>query len=851
MLDEAKRANAEVLASKQKEAELQKHLDVARRAEAEAKASGDVAKQRELAEQTKQREAELLKQAELTKQREAAAEKQAELAKQKQDQLEKDKLAKMEGKAPDSAAKAAAEKAPAEKAAAQRAEAERFAAETAAAEKAAAEPAAAEAATADRSAAARAAAARAAAEKAAAAERGSEKLALEKAREEREIARQKESGAYKAPPAEKAAVVIPPEQLAKMDPKEVAFREAELLEGTNARAAVRAYTRLANEGYPKAMVRIAQIYNNGLGNVTKDYAETLKWKAKCEAAGVDCGFGRQFRDSGSASASTPQRVTASTNERIERFPTIEAPDVVDSAQVFVVQVSLTEEQITPDVTATPGAGTTVTPAGRIVMTLPPEGEAWTIDVALTARGFVLVDGSNLGRTVLPRRGDSSPAVFKLKPDAAFQGSTERKLYATLIHKGHYLARLSKAIRVGKLEERVAKVAGAQRGGGAPRAEAAVEISGGHRAADLTVIVIDLAPAGKAGSTEVIVVSPHLQPERETIQRPADMEEWIQLQYGKIMVASQLAGIDKLKPVTIPLVDGLGAQLYDAFAPPSFRRAYAQLDQRLGNSFQSIQIITNNPALPWELMRPLSANGQRHDFLASSHRVARWHLVSDGRELPRPTQQIPLREIVAIAPRYAGGQGLPSQSRELEAVRRMPGTRVIDGRLKTVSELFKRRPDGIIHFIGHGEVTRGAGGLLDYAIKLEDATLDVTTWRGLTDRGVGRGALVFFNACDIGQASRAARFVDGWAPAMLEAGAGGYIGGLWPLFDRGAADFATRFYTSLSEGIKTNQVVVSELLRNNRRLFRETGDPTFAAYVMYGDVNLRVERYPSGPTRPAR
>ena len=140
-----------------------------------------------------------------------------------------------------------------------------------------------------------------------------------------------------------------------------------------------------------------------------------------------------------------------------------------------------------------------------------------------------------------------------------------------------------------------------------------------------------------------------------------MEEWIQLQYGKIMVASQLAGIDKLKPVTIPLVDGLGAQLCDAFAPPSFRRAYAQLDQRMGNRYQSIQIITNNPSLPWELTRPLSANGQRRDFLGSSHRVARGHLVSDGRELPRPTQQIPFVKSSPSLPAMPGTRVCPRRA----------------------------------------------------------------------------------------------------------------------------------------------------------------------------------------------
>lgn len=80
-----------------------------------------------------------------------------------------------------------------------------------------------------------------------------------------------------------------------MDPKQVAFKEAEAMEAVNTRGAVRMYTRLANQGYAPAMARIAQIYNSGLGNVAKDYAETLKWKQKCEEAGVDCGLGKQVR----------------------------------------------------------------------------------------------------------------------------------------------------------------------------------------------------------------------------------------------------------------------------------------------------------------------------------------------------------------------------------------------------------------------------------------------------------------------------------------------------------------------------------------------------------------------------
>ncbi|MBI3370474.1 MAG: protein kinase [Betaproteobacteria bacterium] len=308
MLDEAKKANAEVLASKQKEADLQKQLDAARLAEAEAKKSGDVAKQRELAEQTKQREAELLKQAELTKQREAQAEKQAEAAKQRQAQLEKDRES---GKSQDAVAKAKAEadakakvagdaKAKADAEARARADAEAKAKQDADAAAAAAAAAEKDKATAATTAVARAAAA-AAAEKAkaaaAAAEKEKERRALEEARDAREREAQAKLKGVPVPPrtAEAAKPVIPPEQLATMDPKLVAFKEAEAEESVNARGAVRRYLRLANEGYGPAMKRIYQIYSNGLGNVASDYAEQIKWKQKCEAAGVDCGIAATIR----------------------------------------------------------------------------------------------------------------------------------------------------------------------------------------------------------------------------------------------------------------------------------------------------------------------------------------------------------------------------------------------------------------------------------------------------------------------------------------------------------------------------------------------------------------------------
>ena len=87
LLEAAKKREAELQQSRQREADLVKDLALARQRQAEAQKSGDVDRQRELADQIKLREAEAKKQAEFTRQREADAKKQAETAEQRRAEL--------------------------------------------------------------------------------------------------------------------------------------------------------------------------------------------------------------------------------------------------------------------------------------------------------------------------------------------------------------------------------------------------------------------------------------------------------------------------------------------------------------------------------------------------------------------------------------------------------------------------------------------------------------------------------------------------------------------------------------------------------------------------------------------
>ena len=92
---------------------------------------------------------------------------------------------------------------------------------------------------------------------------------------------------------------------------------------------------------------------------------------------------------------------------------------------------------------------------------------------------------------------------------------------------------------------------------------------------------------------------------------------------------------------------------------------------------------------------------------------------------------------------------------------------------------------MVHFSGHGTVSEPKSGGPLFGIKLDDVVLDPQTWRELAGRRTSGGAFYFFNACDIGRTRSFGGFVQGWGPTILASGAGGFVGGLWPLLDRSA------------------------------------------------------------------
>ena len=527
---------------------------------------------------------------------------------------------------------------------------------------------------------------------------------------------------------------------------------------------------------------------------------------------------------------------------LERFPTLEAPDEVAPGTTFAVQVSLTELKLSPEVQIRSGE-TTADGKLRLHLQDKPEGEPWTLDVALSAPGFEVISGQNLVHMRVPQAGDSDPALFQLKARPLTVPRLQTELYATFWEQGRFLAKVSKSIAI-------AAAPGTDRPNLPPVSHAVQEartpLDDGSPAPDLTLWVLEGLDPSRPGELHVLVQSPHLQPISAVQQMPADLGPWLLARYGqfagRVTRGAQPLGGEIQPPqdkeTNVAMMRGFGRELFDRFAPPVFKEALGQLQDKLGPRFASIQIFTNSPRLPWELMiAPARGTQPETDFLGITYRVARWHISSDGRVMGRPAAKVSLDQLMVVAPEYEGAQQLPSQAAEVASLKRLAHKqfRQVGGTLEGLRGLLSGKDGptaGVVHFAGHGAV--GAGQSPTFEIQLGAAHLDLLAWKGLAGNWGGAHPLVFLNACEVGRAERTAGFVDGWGPAMLEKGASGYIGGLWPLGDAGAADFAERFYTA---GLPGHGVAVADALRKARKQFYDTGDPTYLAYVFYGDAAL--------------
>lgn len=563
-------------------------------------------------------------------------------------------------------------------------------------------------------------------------------------------------------------------------------------------------------------------------------------------------------------------VEPAVTEDVTRHPFLDAPATATPGIELVVTVGLTEEMMVDGVAVKPGTGSTVTAEGALAMRLaePENGESWAIDADLIAPGFDAIEGSPLTqRFTLYRDGDSDFLRFRIMArDTA--NVLQRKLMVRFYQSGAFLGSASRTIAIVPAQAPPVEAAPAASSAmvveAAPQAMAPtasrvsvglasnITIAEPARVPDLDMTVHFENPADPRRA-DVYIHSPRLDgPVHSRFDLPDDMDGWLRSNYLQmVQFGERLRGADALtadatdaspealRRRVISFAEGFGSELYQRYAPDAFKDVYRTLNADGGTL--SIQITSNSPLIPWELMRPESADADG-GFLGFTHRVARWAPRETAAQLDRPGDAVQFDGVAMVAPHYSGAANLPFQQAEMDALQKIRGFASEPGDYLSFEKLLKERPRQFIHFSGHGQVSDDAAGEPVFSILLEDEAVDPTTWRRISmSDSRERRPFYFFNACDTGGARVSAGFVRGWGATVLASGASGFIGGMWPLVDRSAAEFAADFYGLLDARIESEPVYVADLLRDVRRKFLETGDPTFLAYTYYGAANLTVSR----------
>jgi TPR repeat protein len=295
------------------------------------------------------------------------------------------------------------------------------------------------------------------------------------------------------------------------------------------------------------------------------------------------------------------------------------------------------------------------------------------------------------------------------------------------------------------------------------------------------------------------------------------------------------------------VEGIGNDLYDNLAPPEFRALYQLLTSR-HIRLHTITVVTESPTLPWELMRPKAADGTR-EFLGLTAAIVRENMSAP--QLAQPNL-IPFDGIALVAPDYSGQLALNGSATEVKLLKSdFPEIHLVDGDASSVGALLRSAPQGIIHFTGHGQriVPTATGAAApaalqlapQVAIALSDQSMTPDTFVAFLQEGQTSHPFYFFNACDIGRSDAELNYISGWAPALMQSGASGYLGALYQVGDASAVSFAANFYAGLKTDMQDNAAwTMAELVTDARRkTYAEDNDPTALAYVLYAKPYMKL------------
>jgi RNA polymerase sigma factor (sigma-70 family) len=263
----------------------------------------------------------------------------------------------------------------------------------------------------------------------------------------------------------------------------------------------------------------------------------------------------------------------------------------------------------------------------------------------------------------------------------------------------------------------------------------------------------------------------------------------------------------------------GIGLWQDLVPPSIQDQFWQLR----DSITSFNIACDDDKVPWELLYPLTPRSDE-GFLIEQFPVLR-----------RVYDQCRSGQILLGDAQFVVPPGSPDNAREEVAtigqiVGQAAAAVITD--LGDLLNLLDAGSTGLLHFACHNTFSLDTGGS---SIKMVGGAFVPALLNSAVGRRclATRSPLICINACRSAGVSAQYTQMMGWASQFMEAGAGAFVGTLWPVRSSQASLFAEAFYSALTAGASLGQASLTA-----RQAAKDDADPTWLAYTTYGDPTAR-------------
>jgi len=256
---------------------------------------------------------------------------------------------------------------------------------------------------------------------------------------------------------------------------------------------------------------------------------------------------------------------------------------------------------------------------------------------------------------------------------------------------------------------------------------------------------------------------------------------------------------------------------------------------------SIYIASDEPLLPWEIMRPSrprrgAPDEERPKVLGVEFAVGRW-VRGDG---VSPVPTLPVRNSFLIAARYTEKHLELDPTLEWQALKtHFSGEQIESASFRYLDQYLQTHSASLLHFVCHGNIQGD-----DTVIELEDGPCTSAKLRnsaGVRAACAARLPIVFLNACDAGLArSTLGPGGAGFPRAFAEMGARAIIGPLWPVLKTSATLIAKTIYDSAAaQPDRSLADILSDLRERSYR--SAVFDDSWAAYSLFGDPNGKLRQ----------